>query len=296
MGPMVSVVVATYRRGVELRRALESLMQQTYSNFEIVLVDDNGQQEWSESVKRIVDNFRQEYPHIRLCHIVNHPNQGSARTRNVGIEASEGTYICFLDDDDIYLPNRIYNQLVPMQQADADYSVTNLALYSENEKLIEIRNRDYIKDTSPKQLLKYHLMYHITGTDTMMFRRNYLMKIGCFSPIDVGDEFYLMQKAIEGGGKFLYVPTCDVKAYVHMGDSGLSSGRRKIIGEKQLFVHKQQYFDRMDKNVVRYIKARHYAVLAFAYLRNGSYMKFLTACVQSFCSSPLSCMKLVFRR
>lgn len=294
--PKVSVIIATYRRDSVLERSLKSLAIQTYTDFEIIIVDDNDQEEWNQRVEKIVCRFKNSFPNMSVEYIQNHPNLGSARTRNVGIERSNGEYVCFLDDDDVYLAGRIENQVYPMMSFKADYGVTDLSLYSESEKLIEKRTREYIKDTSYKSLMKYHLLHHITGTDTMMFRRDYLMKIGGFSSIDVGDEFYLMEKAIKGEGKFIYTPVCDVKAYVHTGDEGLSSGPKKIEGERNLYKQKILYFSELDGKSVRYIKMRHHAVLAYAYLRMNKYLKFFTEGISAFCYSPVSLLKLFFDR
>ena len=75
----VSVVVATYRRDAELEKALNSLTFQSYSNIEIVLVDDNGNVEWNKKVSAIVEKFKSNYSNILLNYIVNNPNQGSAK-------------------------------------------------------------------------------------------------------------------------------------------------------------------------------------------------------------------------
>lgn len=238
---LVSVVVATYKREVELKNALESLAKQTYPNMEIVLVDDNGNDEWNRKVSGIVEEFRNRYPEIILEYIVNNPNQGSAKTRNIGIHSANGYYITFLDDDDIYLPDKIRKQVEFMETIQCDYSITDLLLYNEDDNEIDKRIRSYIKETTVETLRMYHLKYHMTGTDTMMFKKEYLIQIGGFAPIDVGDEFYLMQRAIEGGGKFGYLPGCEIKAYVHTGDGGVSSGDGKIKGENSLYEYKKTF-------------------------------------------------------
>lgn len=84
----VTIIVATYRREKELKRALDSLINQTYSNVEIIVVDDNDDSEWNKIVRRIVDDVKESCTFIDLQYIENHPNQGSARSRNIGIEAS----------------------------------------------------------------------------------------------------------------------------------------------------------------------------------------------------------------
>ena len=293
----VSVIVATYKREKELKQALLSLCNQDYNDFEIVLVDDNGQEEWNKKVNEIVNSVQSDYPDIKLQYIVNSPNQGSAKTRNIGIEKAEGKYITFLDDDDIYLPSKISNQVAFMQENNLDYCVTDLDLFNQEEKLIDKRTRSFIKETSTEALRIYHLKYHITGTDTMMFKKEYLDKIGGFAPIDVGDEFYLMQRAIEGKGKFGYLPKCDVKAYIHTGENeGVSSGQGKINGENALYEYKKGYFDKLSKKDVRYIKMRHYAVLAFAYIRMRKLLPTVKNAWLGFIASPINFVMLLKER
>lgn len=293
--PKVSVVVATYRREQSLKDALESLAGQTYNDFEIVIVDDNGEKEWNLKVENIVEMFRQSHADISVELVVNSINQGSAIARNIGIDASSGEFVTFLDDDDLYLPEKVGRQVVFMQDGGYDYSVTDLALYNKNEKLADKRARNYIKETSIDALFRYHLKYHITGTDTMMFKKDYLIKIGKFAPVDVGDEFYLMQRAIEGQGKFGYIKRCDVKAYIHTGDAGLSSGDGKINGENALYEYKKTLFGDVDKKTRRYIKMRHFAVIAFAELRRRRYVAFLKNALMSFFAAPVACAGLFFK-
>lgn len=294
--PLVSVIVATYRREDTLRDALDSLRKQTYRNFEIILVDDNDLDAWNEKVERISQTFSRENPEITLRCIANHPHLGSAEARNAGVAIANGEYVTFLDDDDIYLPEKIAAQVLTMAAYSADYSVTDLDLYYTNEKLSEHRVHSYITSTDRDSLFKYHLLYHLTGTDTMMFRCDYLQRIGGFGSIDVGDEFDLMLKAIDGGGKFIYLNRCDVKAYVHIGDEGLSSGARKIHGENRLFALKKKYFAGMNSAEIRYIKVRHYAVLAFAGLRMKRPIYAFQNGVRSFAADPVQCVRLCFER
>lgn len=287
---LVSVVMATYRRDQTLRNALTSLAAQTYQNFEVVLVDDNDDGEWTAKVQAIVDEFKDQ---ISIHYIVNEHNMGSAATRNRGIAEAKGQYITFLDDDDVYLPPKIEMQLKDMISSGADYGITDLYLYNENGELIDRRIRTYIKSTEAKDLMRYHLLQHMTGTDTFMFKADYLRNIGGFPGIDVGDEFYLMKEAILAGGTFTYSNHCYVKAYVHSGElNGLSSGDSKIRGENVLFEDKKKYYDYLTKANIRYVKMRHHAVLAFAEMRRKNMVPFVENAVQSFAAAPVACVKM----
>ncbi|WP_052132392.1 glycosyltransferase family 2 protein [Vibrio variabilis] len=288
--PLVSVVVASYRRVAELERALISLSRQDYTNLEVVVVDDNAEELWNEKVKGICDKY------LNVTYIRNNINLGSAKSRNVGIVASQGKYITFLDDDDEYLRSKISVQVQKMENEKSDYSITNLELYNSDGKLVDRRIHDYIKSFKKRELVKNHILYHLTGTDTFMFRTDYLNKIGNFPDLDVGDEYYLMMRAIEFGGKFTYINECHVKAYVHFGgDAGLSSGYGKIKGEKELFLNKKQKFSYLSKPEIRYVTMRHYAVLAYTYYRMGKYRSSAFKLMLSFSSSPLGFVRLILR-
>ena len=136
---LVSVILPTYRRKETLKRALDSLYSQSYTSIEIIVVDDNADTEWNNYVQSVL----KEYPSV--VYICNAKNLGSAETRNIGIRAAKGDYITILDDDDIYLPEKIENQLQYMIENGADYSITDLYLYSEKDKLVDKRIRNYIK-------------------------------------------------------------------------------------------------------------------------------------------------------
>ncbi|CEP47872.1 glycosyl transferase family protein [[Clostridium] sordellii] len=105
---LVSVIVATYRRELTLKKALESLSNQTYDKIEIIVVDDNSDEKWNSKVNQIIRNVKSKH---KIIYIKNEINKGSAETRNIGIRKSSGEYITFLDDDDIYLPDKIKNQV-----------------------------------------------------------------------------------------------------------------------------------------------------------------------------------------
>lgn len=287
---MVSIVVATYRRDESLKAAIISIIAQTYSDIEIVLVDDNADQIWNSKVETIVQDFK------NIKYIQNKVNQGSAETRNIGIRASSGEYITFLDDDDVYLPEKVELQVECMRTNNADYCISDMYLYDIDNVIIEKRTRDGLSDISVDSLLTYHLKYHLTGTDTLMFKRDYLIQIGGFPPINVGDEFYLMERAIIGKGIFCYLPRCDVKAYVHTGGSNLSSGDSKINGENELYKFKKKYFPVLAAKDRRFIRMRHYAVLSFAELRSKKYLKLLNYSIQSFLASPMGLIKLLSNR
>lgn len=287
-------MVATFRRDRELRNALDSLVGQTYSPLEVIVVDDNADPEWNAAVRAAIEAVQPSVPGSIVC-LRNAIHSGSAGTRNAGIAAATGEYVTFLDDDDVYLPQKVERQVAHMIGERADFCITDLQLFSESGRLVENRRRDYIVSDQPATLLTYHLMYHMTGTDTLMFRRDYLLKLGGFPSVDLGDEFYLMRDAIAAGGRFSYLPACDVRACVHSAIGGMSSGQTKIDGENVLYADKQSYFSQLDNKTIAYINMRHWAVLAYAELRRRRFLRGMRYAMKSFASSPAQCMSLLLR-
>ena len=295
--PLVSVIVPTYRRSGPLNRALTSLAEQTYRNIEVIVINDNVDESWTAQVQGMIDQILDSHPSLRVRHIVNQVNQGSAETRNIGIRAAAGEYITFLDDDDIYLSDKIERQLGDMLAVNADYGITDLRIYNAREKLVDVRRRTYIREEDTASLLRYHMMYHMTGTDTLMFRKAYLEKIGMFPPIDMGDEFYLMEQAILHGGVLCYSSHCRVKAYTHgEPQEGISLSESKIIGENALYDAKKKYFPQFSRADVRYIRVRHHVVIAFAQFRRKYWRSFLKHGLLAVMISPVWATRILLTR
>ncbi len=276
---------------------MESIASQSYNNIEAIVIDDNADPAWNGIVKAVVERIKEKFHDFSIRLICNDLNKGSAETRNVGILAARGKYITFLDDDDIYLPEKIEVQVKDMMASQADFGITDLNLYNSNEKLVDQRIRTYIKRTDRDSLLRYHYLYHMTGTDTLMFKANYLKQIGLFPPIDVGDEFFLIEKAIEYGGKFCYSPHCYVKAYVHYGaEESLSSSEDKIRGENLLYESKKEHFDKLSAKDIRYIKVRHHMVIAYRQFRRRYWLSLIKHSAVAFIISPINMVRIVRRR
>ena len=97
--PKVSVIIPTYNGSFLLGEAIQSVLQQTYSNFEIIVVDDASPQP--------VDNIVAQFKDTRIKYIIHAQNLGARQARKTGINASTGEIIAFLDQDDLFHPNKL---------------------------------------------------------------------------------------------------------------------------------------------------------------------------------------------
>lgn len=281
----VSVIIPTYKRETKyLLRAINSIKNQTYRNTEVVVVDDNLPD--SEYRKQIIEFMQQYHDDSHVIYIINPTNMGGSLARNNGIKAATGDYITFLDDDDEYLPEKIEKQLKFMLDNESDMSFTDLKLVNENKVIIDYREYNNLKSFDKATLLKYHIMRHLTGTPTFMYKAEKLIQIGGFEDAKMGQEFYLMLKSIENNLKISYLNDCYVLAYRHT-DGGISQGKNKIDGENALYEFKKRYFEVFTKREKMYIRFRHYAVMTVAYNRNKDYINMGINAIKMILTSPI---------
>ncbi|HLT09064.1 MAG TPA: glycosyltransferase family A protein [Cyclobacteriaceae bacterium] len=115
---LVSVIIPTYGRPKFLPRCIESVCQQSYRNIEIVVVDDNGQgQAQQVETERVVTSIECDLP---LTYIVHERNGGGSAARNTGAASAKGEFLCFLDDDDEYYPDRIAKQIEVLKHKNSE--------------------------------------------------------------------------------------------------------------------------------------------------------------------------------
>lgn len=125
----ISVIIPFYN-GVEwLCEAVQSVLRQTYKNFEIIVINDGS----SENMDRFLNKFGDK------THYIVTNNKGPGPARNLGIEMAKGEYIAFLDSDDLWLPNKLEVQVLNMNNYNWIWSHTSYSLFNDE-------NTEFIKD------------------------------------------------------------------------------------------------------------------------------------------------------
>lgn len=124
--PLVSVIITTFNREKYLNKAIESVFKQTYSNIEIIVVDDGSKNNYAESICNNYSN----------CIYLFKKNGGLSSARNYGINQSKGDFIAFLDDDDFWESSKIEKQLkILVDNNDIDCVHSAAAVVDENDNL-----------------------------------------------------------------------------------------------------------------------------------------------------------------
>jgi len=109
INPEVSVIIPTYNRAHLIKRGIQSVLNQTYQNFEIIVVDDGSTDNTEEEVK----NFNNK----KIRYIRVNENKGAASARNTAIKVAQGDYIAFQDSDDEWFPNKLERQMEVFKNA-----------------------------------------------------------------------------------------------------------------------------------------------------------------------------------
>jgi glycosyltransferase involved in cell wall biosynthesis len=116
--PLVSVIIPTHNRADLLPRAIKSVFNQTYDNYEIIVVDDGSTDDTGTVVKALCDDYDERLRFIRQI------NQGSCAARNHGLRLAKGEFVLFLDSDDLIAPDKLALQVEQIKRyPNVDFSI-----------------------------------------------------------------------------------------------------------------------------------------------------------------------------
>lgn len=284
----VSVIIPTYKRSEFLSRAIQSVLDQTYENIEIIVSDDNIPD--SEYCLQTAEKVKVFESTGKIKYVKTAGKTGGGAARNYAIKFCTGDYVAFLDDDDIYLPDKIEKQLKFMLENDLEMSYQDVRWLDENDKLVELRRMDYVTEFTKNELIRQHILHSIAPTAIYMIKREALLKTDGFGEVIMGQDFILMLRCIEADLKIGYMSGAYVHQYLHSGER-ISLGQNKIDGENNLYELKKKYYSYLTKKDIRYVKFRHNAVLMFTTLRSKMYSKVLIYGIKAFFYSPIACLK-----
>lgn len=181
---LVSVIIPTHNGSEVIRNAVNSVLNQTYNQLEIIVVDDNG-----IGTKEQINTERQIADLIKLGkvkYIAHEVCRNGAAARNTGFRFSKGEYITLLDDDDEYLKNKIYDQVNLFEKLDSKYGLVYCgALETSDSNRLQID-----RDTGD---IFFRLLIHdlVIGSDCLMVRRE------CWNSLNGFNESFVRHQDFE---------------------------------------------------------------------------------------------------
>lgn len=255
---LVSVIVTTCKRPPEiLKRALDSIIQQTYGNYEVIVIDDSPSTfSQRNEIKELVGN----YSNAKISYIQNLFPMGACLSRNIGIEKSIGKYIAFLDDDDEWLPEKIEKQVAAMEASKAGMvSCREISIQEDLDKetigKVEIHSGYVYKD-----LLHYNFC---GGTSYLLFDKDCIVAVGKFDPRMESCQDYDLMLRIAKRYPVQVVDEPLVRFHVYGGERISNNYFKRIQGRKMiirknfwfLLMHPTLLSDRIDSLIPEYWSA-----------------------------------------
>ncbi|WP_187427019.1 glycosyltransferase family 2 protein [Rossellomorea marisflavi] len=204
--PLVSVIIPTYKRSDTLSRAIDSVLNQSYKEIEIIVVDDNNA---NDTYRRKTEQLMLNYNNHRNLYYLKHSeNKNGAAARNTGINIAKGKYIAFLDDDDEFLSDKIENQVSAMENLDNSYG----ACYTGYKKLKANGKYEYGDETRQGNLLVETLMrsLFIYGGSNLMVKSKVIKKIKGFDESFTRNQDLELLAKIAKVSKIAYVNSCSL--------------------------------------------------------------------------------------
>lgn len=247
---LVSVIITTYGRSTFLENAIKSVINQTYKNIEIIIVDDNAQK---EDIRKEVQTIVARYPQCIL--ITNKTNLGGSLARNEGIKASQGELISFLDDDDTYFPTRIEKCV----KAFSNHKNENIGIIFHHSQSVTTDGKklgehiNLLEKNPLAQLLKISC---IAATSQWVVPRYSFEQVGMFEDTPCKQDSIMMLKIIGGGLKPLCVNEILSNYTVHQQGKISGNPQRNIVGITIYHNWAKKYYSQLQPTEIKDTECR----------------------------------------
>lgn len=224
---LVSVVCPAYNCDKFLGKTLDSILNQTLSDLEVLVVDDCS----TDSTYKIAKEYEEKDNRVKVFH--NETNQGAAFSRNLAISKASGDFVAFLDGDDLWLPTKLEEQIAFMEQKHCDFSYTSYTIIDDGgNPLGKLR-------TGPKVIThKGFLRYNYAGCLTVMYRRAIFPNLSIPNTIMKRNDYALWLRLSEHCNCHLFSKALSMYR-VHGGS--LSSGNKAKIFKRNAEMFQKLY-------------------------------------------------------
>jgi glycosyltransferase involved in cell wall biosynthesis len=221
-----------------LRRAAWSVLRQTYSAFEYIIVDDAS----ADDTQAVVKGFGDE----RVRYLRRDTCGGVARARNTGIREARGDWVFFLDDDDEYLPDMLERSLAWLSTVDDKVAFCWCGIQKVSETNGGVEEEDWFCRATRTQRRKMSFVLRLGAGCGMAFRRTVLLEHGGFDEhFEVSEDRDLMLGLVARGFAFIDVPEILTVRHYHRGPSlsRMIPARRKAAMDERLLEKHRVFLD-----------------------------------------------------
>lgn len=253
--PTVSVIIPTYNRAKLLGRAIQSVLAQTYQDFELIIVDDAS----TDDTESLVKSFNSE----KVKYIRHQKNKGTSAGRNTGIRSAKGDYIALQDSDDEWMPEKLEKQMRAFATAPPEVGVVYTGFY-----MIANNKKKYLPSASitPKDGNIFSSIIkgeYLVSPQTMVVKRECFEKYGLFDEHFPAMEDWEMSLRLSKHCHFKYIDEPLLQYYIQ--PDSMSRNKSAMIKSYKMIL--ERYFEdvKQDKRLL----AKHYLRLGHFLYSNG---------------------------
>ncbi len=261
---IVSVIIPTYKRNTTLERAINSILNQTIGNLEIIVVDDNDEKsKYRKFNEKLMSKYRSNNKIIYLKH---RKNLNGAAARNTGIFYSKSKYIAFLDDDDEYLENKIELQIKLLEQLDNTWGAVycGYSEYGKNKLLSTNLGLSY-GNLKNKLLLKEST---ISAGSTLLIKRSILNELNGFDTAFSRHQDWELLIRFFRKYKIAFVNRTLVKIYLDDNRKNRTDTENLILIKKLFLKKYKKDIEEMPISLQKEVYKRHYLEITRSYIQN----------------------------
>ncbi|GAB4016643.1 hypothetical protein GCM10028808_45730 [Spirosoma migulaei] len=257
--PLISIIVPCYNSSATLAETLQSIVIQTYSHWECIIIDDHSK----DNSQSIIQEYSEAYPQ-KIKKYVNH-KKGACSARNYGVQLSKGDYIKFLDSDDVLFDNSILENQIKFITDDNIDIVHGKEYYFENtleeNNIIKTRGGEISKQ-KPETFFKYFPI-----TSSFMISKRVLSHIRWNENLQSGQEFFLLFQCYIRGYSFYYQDIPVAKIRTTNSKYRISNKDPKVYANQTAVLVNEMYKDLETLQNIdpKFIEAFYKKILSFSY-------------------------------
>lgn len=213
MNPLVSILMPIYKTAPYLRDAMDSVLSQTYTNFELIVLNDCS----PDNAEEILDR----YDDPRIIRYLGTENQGLSNVLNIGLDMAKGKYIARMDSDDISLPERLQTQVNYLE------SHTDIDLCSCGMKLFGAKDGEWVRESDPEKVKITALFFSPILHASSVWRKESFERASLRFRQEMvpAEDYDLWTRALLAGLKLINLPQVLYKYRIHSNQATIQTDK-----------------------------------------------------------------------
>ena len=239
--PLFSIIIPTFNCADKLAKALESVGNQTFKDFEVVICDSS-----SDHTKQVVNDYSKKF---KIKYIWEASFDSPAGPRNSALKLAEGEYVAFLDSDDWWFPEKLDFIKQRLNESDIIYHDLEVYIGDRKKKFKKIKGRHLKKPVFVDLMRNENPLF----TSSVVARKSIIDKVGGFTKENTLEDFDLWLKISRMTDNFTYIPK-NLGAYTFQKDSRSFATQKMIAMTNAVYNKNLSFLDKIDRVEAEKIK------------------------------------------